>query len=118
MYSQKPVLKILPPISKGMRNLFCILFILLVALPSLAQTKDPFLYGRAAMDKGQYSQAIRIFGDGLRPGAENYDVLLNIGECYFQAGDYRSAIHYFLLAESKKKNIASIWLARSYAMTS
>jgi len=83
----------------------------------LSQTQDPFLYGRADMEKGRYSDAIGIFKSGIASGNASDDILISLGQCYYQVRDYRSAIHYFLLAENMKKRSASFWLAKSYAMS-
>jgi tetratricopeptide (TPR) repeat protein len=100
-----------------MRGIYFILFLLSLNSAILAQVKDPLLYGKAEMDKGLYSDAIKILTEALTSGSSTSDIYLDLGQCYYQVGNYNSAIHYFLLAENRKKNIASYWLARSYAMT-
>jgi tetratricopeptide (TPR) repeat protein len=100
-----------------MRGIYFILFLFSLNSAILAQVKDPLLLGKAEMDKGQYSNAIKIFTEALSYGSSTGEILLNLGQCHYQVGNYNSAIHYFLLAENRQKNIASYWLARSYAMT-
>jgi tetratricopeptide (TPR) repeat protein len=97
---------------------FCIsiLFISLLPVTLLSQIRDPFLYGRAEMEKEHYTDAIGIFTSGLASGNTSPELLLNLGQCLYKIHDYSSAIHYLLLAENKKKNLGSYWLAKSYAM--
>lgn len=91
--------------------------ILLSFTPAIfSQASDPLFYGKAEMDKGHYENAINILTEALSSGSAGNEIMFNLGQCYYQAGNYRSAIHYFLLAENRQKNVASYWLARSYAM--
>lgn len=99
-----------------MKYWFTIFFILALPLALLSQAQDAFLSGRAEMKKEHYNDAIRIFTSGLFSGNTSADLLLNLGQCFYELNDYNSAIHYLLLAENKKKNLGSYWLARSYAM--
>jgi len=81
-----------------------------------SQPKDPLYFGKAEMDKGNYDNAIKILTEAFSSGSAGCEILINLGQCHYQAGNYHSAIHYFLLAEKSQKNVASYWLARSYAM--
>ncbi len=116
MYLPNVVLRIRLLTNKDMRLFYTILFVCSLSSALFSQVKDPFLYGRAEMDKGRYSDAIGIFTSELVSGNGSADLLMNLGQCHYQVRDYHSAIHYFLLAENKKKNAASFWLAKSYAM--
>jgi tetratricopeptide (TPR) repeat protein len=100
-----------------MRGIYSILFLLSFPSVLFSQASDPLFYGKAEMDKGHYDKAINILTEALSPGTSGSEILLNLGQCHYQVGNYRSAIHYFLLAENRQKNVASYWLARSYAMT-
>ena len=51
------------------------------------------------MKKGNYAGAITIFTSGLSADIASTDLLLNLGQCYFEAKDYTSAIRYFMMAE-------------------
>jgi tetratricopeptide (TPR) repeat protein len=99
-----------------MKFYLTILIFLLTPVILFSQNQDTFLYGRAEMEKGNYNDAIRIFDSGLSSYKASADLLLNLGQCYYNIGDYTSAIHYLLLANTKKKNISSLWLAKSYAL--
>ena len=99
-----------------MKFCFIIFFISVFQLALLSQVKDPFLNGRAEMEKERYNEAIRTFTTGLSSENVSTDLLLNLGLCFYQVHDYNTAIHYLLLADNKKKNSGSYWLAKSYAM--
>jgi tetratricopeptide (TPR) repeat protein len=100
-----------------MRVIYFILLFLSFSSALFSQAKDPLLFGKAEMDKGQYENATRLLTGALSSGLAGKEILLNLGQCHYQMGNYLSAIHYFLLAEKNQKNVASYWLARSYAMT-
>lgn len=97
-------------------HLSAILFLLLPAV-LLSQNQDPFLSGKAEMVKGNYNNAIRVFTSGLSTDKASADLLLNLGQSYYEISDYHKAIHYFILADEKKKNISSLWLAKAYALS-
>lgn len=100
-----------------MKYLVTILFLSIIASTLFSQDQDSYLSGRAEMKKGNYASAINIFTYGLSSEKASADLLLNLGQCYYEVKDFTSAVRSLTMADRKKKNIGSLWLARSYALT-
>ena len=116
MYLQNKDLRIRLLINIDMKYFLTILLFLFIPTALLSQYQDHFLPGRAEMEKGNYDNAIKIFTSGLSSDKASTELLLNLGQCYYEIRDYTSAIRYLLLADRKKKNAGSLWLAKSYAL--
>lgn len=116
MYLQNRMPKI-QSLNNRMRLFLTIALFVLTPVALFSQNQDPFLSGRAEMEKGNYTDAIRFFTSGLTSNKASTDLILNLGQAYYNISDYHAAIQYFSMANKKKKNIASLWLARSYALS-
>ncbi len=103
-------------LNNSMKYFLTILFFSFIPAFLFSQNQDPFLSGRAEMEKGNYNSAIRIFTSAFSSDKASADLLLNLGQCYYEISDYTSAIHSFMLTDSKKKNAGSLWLAKAYAL--
>jgi tetratricopeptide (TPR) repeat protein len=114
LQNRKQIIRLLT--NKYMKFWFTILFISALPVALLSQVQNLFLDGRAEMKKEHYNEAIGIFTSGSSSDNVTADLLLNLGQCFYQVNDYNSAIHYLLLADNMKKNLGSYWLAKSYAM--
>jgi len=106
----------IPLWNDNMRYHLTILFLSIISFSLFSQNQDSYLSGRAEMKKGNYAGAITIFTSGLSADIASTDLLLNLGQCYFEVKDYTSAIRYFMMADTKKKNTGSFWLAKSYSL--
>ncbi len=93
------------------------LFGLILSLMSLAQRMPEMYYrAQALMDQGQSFQAIIWLDSALVKSSNNPNLWIKRGEAHFQCSEFKKAIEDFKNAEKIRAGIASIWLARSYAM--
>ncbi len=75
-----------------------------------------FMHGLAEMQKGSYQEATRSFSLAIEEEPDNEDFYIERGKAFLSSGDIDNAIIDFEKANDIKAEVASVFLARSYAL--
>jgi len=91
----------------------------LLFLPAIAVAQEPDLYfrGLSKMEQKHYPEAIKYFSEAVSAGNIKTEIYVNRAQCFYESGEFNSAINDLLVAEKLKKYSGSYELARIYALT-
>jgi tetratricopeptide (TPR) repeat protein len=92
---------------------------ILLLFPVIAVAQEPDLYfrGLSKMELENYPEAITYFSEAISEGTIKSEIYLNRARCFYESGEFNSAINDLLVAEKLKKYSGSYELARIYALT-
>ena len=102
--------------SNVVKKIQILLSLALVVISASAQ-KFPESYYRAqgALENGEFAQAIIWIDSTLNSSPTNESYWLKRGEVNYLSKNYQDALNDFLTADKYKNQIASYWLAKTYA---
>ncbi len=98
-----------------MRKFALIIFLFTFPLVSAQQDPDALLHARALMEVNNYDSAMYYIEIAVAGDPGSVDVLFNRGVCLFHLKQFNQAREDFLLVNRKRRNMASLMLAKTEA---
>jgi tetratricopeptide (TPR) repeat protein len=100
------------PIGNTMRR--WILLAILVTAPVLVEGQvDPYLAGRACMERGDYDSAVVQLRKALEMDPGKAEILYQLGISYFNLNQNPAALDAFYEADKRRKGMGSLYLAKT-----
>ncbi len=103
-------------VSTVVKKIQILLSLALVVISASAQKfPESFYRAQAALENGEFAQAISWIDSTLNSSTINESYWLKRGEVNYLSKNYQDALGDFLTADKYKNQVASFWLAKTYA---